>query len=214
MQGIQQVLISSEPEHVLCNGSAAATPAVSSNGPYSTAHAGGAQQRSRPDASSNGCSQAVLANGHTLKEQHPFPSSAQVIRQLTSTTHLERGVERKSYGVVARIFRLTQLGNRPAQLSLTHPSDACRHCQSQRSPQLIIEAQSPSGCIAPDPHMCGTCKPARMRCMRVTAMSYASPQPCPATDLYRIHCTCTPLSGSTAPLPMLHSFPLERAVLR
>ena len=105
MQGIQQALNSSEPEHLLYNSSAATMPAVNSNGTYSTAHAGGAQQRSRPNAVSNGCSHAALANGDCLKEQCPLPSSARVM-QLTSITYLERCGETDLFCHCA-IFTLT-----------------------------------------------------------------------------------------------------------
>ena len=68
MQDIQRALSASEPKHLLCNGSAAAAPAVNSNGTHSKAHAGIVQQQqSRPDAETNGCSHAVSANVEVMR---------------------------------------------------------------------------------------------------------------------------------------------------
>lgn len=79
MQGIQKALTSCEPEHLLCNGSAATPPVANSNEIHSTTYAGSAAQQSRPDAVLNGCSHAVLADSETLQERPQVPSNIQVM---------------------------------------------------------------------------------------------------------------------------------------
>ena len=67
MRDIQKALSACEPQHLLCNGSAATVPAANSNGTHSTAHARIAQQQSRPVTETNGCSHAVSANGEVMR---------------------------------------------------------------------------------------------------------------------------------------------------